>query len=175
MMNIKRTLNSATLFLLLAMCTSFFVHAQQDLLDKGEKAFVNQDYETARKLFKEALDKYPDNAQANHDYGYTVAILGDVETGLKSVEKALKLSPNKISWYVERGELRYFTGDIDGSIKDFLHYEKNSDKPEKSYAYLAQLYFVKYNLIKMNTYLDKYKNSIQKPDEILPNYYYLKA
>lgn len=155
--------------LLLSNGLLFCAYSQDVLLKKGNDAYAKNELQEALKYFQQAIDQYPDNPSVNHDYGYTVAVLGDLQKGLEYVDKAVKAEPDTIDWYYHRGELKYYLGEVDGAITDFKVYENKSPNPQYSYVLLAQCYYDKSDMEKTGAYLDKAKSSLE---ELNYNYYY---
>ncbi|MBD8892824.1 tetratricopeptide repeat protein [Roseibium litorale] len=72
------------------------------LLEKMHKALALQkagEFAKAQKIYKLVLKKLPGNADANHLLGVSYRQLGDPETAIKYIEKAIKLSPNQGVFY----------------------------------------------------------------------------
>ncbi|MBD3756351.1 MAG: tetratricopeptide repeat protein, partial [Gammaproteobacteria bacterium] len=76
--------------------------AANPMMEKMHKALAYQkagEFAKAQKIYKLVLKKLPDNADANHLLGVTYRQLGDPETAIKYIEKAIKLSPGQGVFY----------------------------------------------------------------------------
>ena len=62
---------------------------------------------------------YPSDARGHLQLSYAYRIVGDAENALKEIKSAIRLSPKKVGFYIEKGTVEWDTGDVKSAQKDF--------------------------------------------------------
>ena len=65
-----------------------------DLLSSGKLKHLNEDFKGASLMFKALIEKEPDNPRGYSNISYCFEKLGKIDEAIKSIEKAIEISPN---------------------------------------------------------------------------------
>lgn len=148
-----------------------FSQSYQELKTKGEKAYQEGNFPAALQAFEAAVKAYPENPEANINYGYVAVFLVNPDVGLKHLNKAISDAPDSVNWLISRAQVLTYLEDFEGSNKDLQVYEARSDKPELAYTQLAKNYR-KLDLAKAMDYVEKAENTDL---ELSADFYYTKG
>lgn len=85
----------------------------QSSMGLGAGAYMSEDYSPAKKHFKNALERSPDNYEATLALGYTLLELGTIDEALTLFEKAAIHHPSKRSSLAARGRAHARKGDFE--------------------------------------------------------------
>jgi len=86
---------------------------------RGECWLANDDSETARGDFEEALKLDRSSAEAHHGLGLVEEFDGNYEESIKHYTQALRNNPQNHEYILDRGRARFFLGALDVARKDF--------------------------------------------------------
>lgn len=64
--------------------------------------------------------------------GSAKAGMGEVDAGLKDLDRAIEIAPKRASYYLERGKVRRDKGDVAGAISDFERALELNPKDEEA-------------------------------------------
>jgi tetratricopeptide (TPR) repeat protein len=123
MRSLKKLLFVVTLF------TAAGAYAQT--LDEGLKAWRNENYITARDIFKKVTDADPGNATALFHYGESLFKTGDVAGAQAAFDKGALARPNEFLCVVGQAKCLLEAGDVAGADKKIaaaLKGTKNKDQ-----------------------------------------------
>lgn len=161
-----------TICLFLFSSLGLLAQSYSELKLKGEKAFKDGDYQTALSVFDQAVKAYPNNPEANINYGYVAFFLVDPEVGLKHINKAIAGAPDSINWRTTRAQVLTFREDYTASNNDLKVYMDRSDKPELAYLQTAKNYKGLNDYDKAMAYIEKAEDSGM---DLKEDFYYTKA
>jgi len=84
---------------------------------EGWEALERGDGSKAAAIFREALDRSPDNPALHFGAGYAAYLLGRLDPAISSLKKALALNPRFIQAAGLLGQVAYERGDLDLAIR----------------------------------------------------------
>jgi tetratricopeptide (TPR) repeat protein len=113
----------AALSLLLAMVVSLASAAQSDgtrqAWEQGLAAIQSGDGERAASIFRQALEFHPSEGLLHFGAGIASHVLGREDDALRSLKRALELSPRLTDAAKLLGEIQYSAGDVDDAIRSY--------------------------------------------------------
>lgn len=113
----------AALSLLLAMVVSLAPAAQSDgtrqAWEQGLAAIKSGDGERAASIFRQALEFHPSEGLLHFGAGIASHVLGREDDALRSLKRALELSPRLTDAAKLLGEIQYSAGDVDDAIRSY--------------------------------------------------------
>jgi tetratricopeptide (TPR) repeat protein len=113
----------AALSLLLAMVVSLAPAAQSDgtrqAWEQGLAAIQSGDGERAASIFRQALEFHPSEGLLHFGAGIASHVLGREDDALRSLKRALELSPRLTDAAKLLGEIQYSAGDVDDAIRSY--------------------------------------------------------
>ena len=113
----------AALSLLLAMVVSLAPVAQTDgtrqAWEQGWAAIQSGDGERAASIFRQALEFHPSEGLLHFGAGIASHVLGREDDALRSLKRALELSPRLTDAAKLLGEIQYSAGDVDDAIRSY--------------------------------------------------------
>ena len=114
-------LKRAALSLLLAMVVSLAPAAQTDgtrqAWEQGWAAIQSGDGERAASIFRQALELQPSEGLLHFGAGIASHVLGREDDAVRSLKRALELSPRLTDAAKLLGEIQYSAGDVDDAIR----------------------------------------------------------
>lgn len=117
------------------------VKANSQTLDDGLKAWNNENYNTARDIFKKVSDADPGNAMAYFYYGQALFITGDIAGAKASFDKGVIARPAEFLCLVGQAKCMLEAGDVAGAEKKIAAALKGTKSKEPIiYAYAADAY-----------------------------------
>ncbi|RMG83491.1 MAG: tetratricopeptide repeat protein [Bacteroidetes bacterium] len=103
---------------------------------KGEKALIYRDYDTALKSFKKILKRYPKFVPALRGVGACYELKGEYELAAEYYDKALELGPRfSRALYYECGKAHYKAGDYYLALELFLEFDTLAKEDIHSFSY----------------------------------------
>ena len=75
-----------------------------ELVKKGQKAMMEEDFKTALVIFSKVIELDPKNAQAYGSRGTCNSVSGKPEEALADFKKAIELNPKEATFYNDRSE-----------------------------------------------------------------------
>lgn len=113
----------AALSLLLATVVSLAPAAQSDgtrqAWEQGLAAIKSGDGERAASIFRQALEFHPSEGLLHFGAGIASHVLGREDDALRSLKRALELSPRLTDAAKLLGEIQYSAGDVDDAIRSY--------------------------------------------------------
>lgn len=113
----------AALSLLLATVVSLAPAAQSDgtrqAWEQGLAAIQSGDGERAASIFRQALEFHPSEGLLHFGAGIASHVLGREDDALRSLKRALELSPRLTDAAKLLGEIQYSAGDVDDAIRSY--------------------------------------------------------
>jgi membrane associated rhomboid family serine protease/Flp pilus assembly protein TadD len=100
-------------------------------------------YQEAIDLYKQALEKEPDNAGIRNDMAWAQAALGDLDDGLKNVNIALKKNDKQTSALDTRGTIYLLQKNYDAATKDLDRALSLNPKEGAAYFHKAGVHLQK--------------------------------
>ena len=79
--------------------------ANKVLVAQGRHALEQRDIKKALKLFRQAVEKSPDDTEANYFLAYVLLQTGQVKQGFAALEKSIRLSPNNVGLRMTAGDM----------------------------------------------------------------------
>ena len=89
------------------------------MFQKGTTAYSNDDFEAGVVLFKQIVEKDPENRKAYYNLGVGYFELDKFSNALQAFNKAIELSPNDSLSIQHRGRVYYMLGDFQKCLKDY--------------------------------------------------------
>ncbi|TFV97124.1 tetratricopeptide repeat protein [Algoriphagus kandeliae] len=160
------------IILLFLFAFSAKAQSYESLRDQGTEAFLAGDYQTAYDFFQKAAQGYPTNPEALVNYGYLQAMFGEIEVGIENLNKAILGAPDSVNWLISRAQVLSYSGDFEGSNRDYLNFTKRSENPEQVFIPIAANYNNLGDNDKALEYLQKFEDT---SSELTPEFYYTKA
>lgn len=84
-----RRVSVLALLLVVALSTAAWGESAASLVNQGNKAFAEEDFDTALAAYRAAAEKAPGRAEVQINIGNTLMRQGDAETAIKAFNKAL--------------------------------------------------------------------------------------
>jgi tetratricopeptide (TPR) repeat protein len=113
----------AALSLLFAMVVSLPPAAQTDgtrqVWEQGWAAIQSGDGERAASIFRQALEFHPSEGLLHFGAGIASHVLGREDDAVRSLKRALELSPRLTDAAKLLGEIQYSAGDVDDAIRSY--------------------------------------------------------
>jgi tetratricopeptide (TPR) repeat protein len=115
----------AALSLLLALLAFLPLGAQSDAArqawEQGLQAIKAGEGERASGIFRQALEYHPSEGLLHFGAGIAAHVLGRTDDAVRSLKRALELSPRLTDAAKLLGEIQYSVGDVDEAIRSYEH------------------------------------------------------
>ena len=114
-------MKQAVLFLAVSILSTVVSFAQDtaDLLQQGNQALKNQDYQTAIGVFTRILEREPDNGQAVYNRAVCYLATNQTDKAFDGLNTAIGLNSNYAPAYLNRGAIYVQKKEFAGAISDF--------------------------------------------------------
>lgn len=89
------------------------------IVDRANLLLNDNKYLEALRLYREALDIYPEYARAHYNIGVVLNLLGKTEEAVNSYRKALKAEPGDVEAHYNLGNLLREQGELDGAVASY--------------------------------------------------------
>ena len=125
-----------------------FAHGQAELkgdFDKAVKFLQSENYIKAVDAFSNVLTKATDDKLKKYCFIYRAFSYNgqsDFENAIADLDEAIKLDPNDLASYTDRGKTKAYIKDFDGANKDFLFIltkDSTGEQGEAAFYYLGKI------------------------------------
>ena len=99
---------------------TYSISSREDLFNNALDLSSNGNFNLALKQWNSYLDLYPDDAAALSNRGNVKLVIGDKEGSINDQEKAIKLNPNELDPYINRGIAEEALGLWSLAKKDYM-------------------------------------------------------
>ena len=124
-----------------AMVIFASLRIQAQTIEDGMKAWSNENFNTARDIFKKVSDADPNNATALFYYGQSLFKTEDINGARAAFDKGFAARPAEFLCYVGQAKCMLETGDVAGAEKKIDAALKGSkSKDQDIYRYIADAY-----------------------------------
>jgi len=110
-----------------------------------ERALKTADLDERLRFLCEAICLQPD--ASTYDYmGITRQVKGDLVGALQDFDEAIRVKPDYVDGFIDRGKARQAKGDLDGALQDYT--EAIRLKPDDAHAFIQRgsAYYAKWSL-----------------------------
>ena len=88
-------------------------------LEQARAAVARSDFDAAAKLAAEAIIANPKSVESHVVYATALDELGKHGEAVKTMDRAIELSPGNANMHDQRGSMRFKNGDMQGSLDDY--------------------------------------------------------
>ena len=128
---------------------------------KGVKQLQSQDYKNSVTTFSEILLKATDNGLKKTCYiyrGLSFKGLGEFQNAISDFDNAIKIDPNDLASFTDRGIVKISSKDYEGAKKDFLHVltkDSIDNQGQAALYYLGRIAYLQAKYEQSIKYYDK--------------------